>query len=84
MDNAGDTNNNSKIFIYTGGRVPEHLKRHITHAIIDKSSVKCHKGVEIVGKCAFWGCNALRAAKLPGAKIIGLKAFYWCDRLEEV
>ena len=67
-----DVDNNNIIYIYTGGRVPQHLKNIITHAIIDKSvreiddeafyncpnllDVKGHDGVETVRKWVFCSC----------------------------
>jgi len=100
MNHAGVTNHDSVVFVYTGGRVPEYLRERITHAIIDKSvsvideyafqdcpklrSVACHKGVEIIRKCAFMSCNGLRVLNLPGVKHIETWAFKKCRRLFQV
>ena len=87
-------------FIYMGGRVPEHLKQHITHAIIDKSvrsiddfaffecphllHVEFHKGVRRVGKEAFAHCPSLRHLRMPGVSIIEDAAFFDCRSLIDV
>src|SRR6056300_1731646 len=88
------------LYIYTGGRVPEHLKEHITHAIIDKSirsidnfafyecthlvDVKFHDDVLHVGKEAFAHCSRLRHLLLPGVRIIDNAAFFDCQQLVDV
>ena len=38
------------IYVYRGGRVPEHLRQRITHARIDKS-------VKIIDEIAFDNCT---------------------------
>jgi len=65
------------IFAYTGGeRVPQHLRKIITHARIDESvttiekhafsycfnllDVDFHNEVDIVERCAFLGCRSMR------------------------
>ena len=84
------------IFIYRGGRAPQ----HITHARIDKSvdeimddafngcrillTVETHDGIRRVGKRAFYVCKLLRRINLKSAVDIDLHAFYECDNLESV
>ncbi len=88
------------LFIYTGGRVPDHIKEHITHAIIDKSvtsidvfafygcpnllHVEMHDGVDRVGREAFAHCPSLAQVKMPGVKIIDEMAFFDCQQLIDV
>jgi hypothetical protein len=78
------------IFVYTGGRAPQ----HVINVIIDKSvkeidrqafynnrnlrSVECHDGVERIGRHAFCSCPLLRQIKLPGVKLIEQGAFSNC------
>jgi hypothetical protein len=84
------------IFVYTGGIAPQ----HVVNAIIDESveeiaeeafshkpnlrSVVCHDGLLKVGKWAFGYCHSLRRVKMPGVKIIEVKAFSDCDGLVDV
>ena len=88
------------IYVYRGGRVPQHLKNIITHARIDESitdiddeafrncpnlqSVDFHPGVKKIGKAAFMRCSRLRSIKLTGVKLIYLKAFWKCSALANV
>mmetsp|Transcript_105 Transcript_105/g.155 ORF Transcript_105/g.155 Transcript_105/m.155 type:complete len:310 (+) Transcript_105:101-1030(+) len=88
------------IFIYTGGRVPEHLKEHITHVIIHKSvrsvdafafyecpnllDVRFHGGVRRVGREAFAHCPSLRHLKMPAVRVIEDAAFFDCQQLLDV
>ncbi|KAK1735687.1 leucine-rich repeat domain-containing protein [Skeletonema marinoi] len=88
------------MFVYTGGRVPEHLRLHITHARVDESvteiddeafarchrllDVDCHNGVERVNERAFYLCRSLRRANLPGVTFIDQSAFGYCSRLMDV
>ena len=85
---AGDN-----IFVYTGGRAPQ----HVVNAIIDESveeiddnafynnehlqSVVCHDGLLRVGKWAFYNCRSLQRVKMPGANIIEEGAFHSCEDL---
>ena len=96
-DYGGD---GDEVFVYTGGRVPEHLRDVITHAIIDVSvdvidewafndciyllDVEMHKGVIRIERNAFNRYRLLRGIKLPGVESIGVLAFADCDRLEDV
>src|SRR6056300_1701960 len=84
------------IFVYTGGRAPQ----HVVNAIIDESveeidddafrynpnllSVVCHDGLLKVGKCAFFKCLSLQRIKMPGVKIIKQSAFCCCNSLTHV
>ncbi len=81
------------IFVYTGGRAPQ----HVVNAIVDESvdeiddgafgdnpnlrSVVCHDRVLKVGQWAFFNCSSLERVKMPGVKVIGECAFYNCNRL---
>jgi hypothetical protein len=84
------------IFVYTGGRAPQ----HVVNAIIDESveeidedafcdnpnlkSVVCHEGLLRVEKYAFEQCSSLQRVKMPGVKIIEEGAFSCCRSLTNV
>ena len=84
------------IFIYRGGRAPQ----HITHARIDKSvdeirdyafedckhlvTVETHNGIRKIGRSAFRRCSSLRRINLKSAVEIDEHAFFCCDNLESV
>ena len=94
MADHADDDFDGEIFIYRGGRAPQ----HITHARIDKSideidddafedceylvQVDTHDGIRKVGKRAFSGCKSLRRINLKSAVEIDLHAFYECVNLE--
>jgi hypothetical protein len=83
------------IFIYRGGRAPQ----HVTHVIIDKSvevieenafsdciclvQVETHDGITKVGNRAFFNCGCLTSIKLKSTVEIGDMAFFECG-LKEV
>ena len=85
------------IFIYRGGRAPQHVT--ITHVLIDESvneiedwafnhcenlvQVDTHNGLRKVGMNAFWFCSSLRRINLKSAVEIGYGAFFGCG-LESV
>ena len=96
-DHAQDgDNNDGDVFIYRGGRAPQ----HITHALIDESvdeieahafrhcenlvQVDTHNGLRKIGKRAFYGCNSLPRINLKSAVEIGKEAFFGCENLESV
>ena len=99
-DHADDDESNANVFVYTGTRVPQHLRRTITHARIDASITEIHAGafkncsklhhlemherVYKIGKRAFLRCRSLKAIKLLGVRIIEMEAFKLCDDLEDV
>ena len=99
MDHAVDFNYDN-IFVYTGGRVPRHLRAHITRAIVHQSisvvdeyafynctrlrSLECHEGVDRIRKRAFMNCTGLRVAKLIGVKFIEMEAFELCTRMLDI
>mmetsp|Transcript_4822 Transcript_4822/g.8208 ORF Transcript_4822/g.8208 Transcript_4822/m.8208 type:complete len:277 (+) Transcript_4822:73-903(+) len=84
------------IFIYKGGRAPQ----HITHARIDPSikviddeafsnnphliSIEIHNGVEYIRLMAFHCCTSLKSVKLLGVREIAMGAFYNCQQLTDV
>jgi hypothetical protein len=84
------------IFVYKGGRAPE----HVTHVRIDKSSdaiddeafeycisldsIETHDGLRRIGKYSFHRCHSLKGIKMPGVKEIDEGAFWGCSRLSEV
>ena len=84
------------IFIYRGGRAPQ----HVTHVLIDKSlddieewafahcihllQVETHDGIRRVGKRAFYRCKSLRRINLKSGVEVGYEAFYGCENLEAV
>jgi len=81
------------IFVYTGGRAPQ----HVVNVIVDESveeiddhafaenpnlrSVCCHDGLLKVGNSAFHNCSSLQRVKMPGVKIIEAGAFSECKSL---
>ena len=95
MDHA-DEDYDGDIYIYRGGRAPQ----HITHARIDESideveanaffrcenllQVDTHEGLRKVGSKAFWVCRALRRINLKSAAEIDDFSFYQCENLESV
>jgi hypothetical protein len=84
------------IFVYTGGRAPQHVVNAIIDESVDKidddafrgnpnlKSVVCHEGVLKVGKDAFEHCISLQRVKMPGVRIIEEGAFYNCESLVDV
>ncbi len=84
------------IFVYTGGRAPQHVVNAIIDESVDKiddeafrnnlnlKSVVCHDGLLKVGKWAFGECVSLQHIKMPGVKIIEHYAFYRCTNLKDV
>eukprot|EP00986_Skeletonema_menzelii_P014858 scaffold10467_cov182-Skeletonema_menzelii.AAC.1 len=95
-DHADDGDSDGDIFIYRGGRAPQ----HVTHVRIDESvdeieeaafkdcehlvKVETHDGLRKVGSVAFWGCVSLRRINLKSAVEIDECAFYGCKNLESV
>eukprot|EP00986_Skeletonema_menzelii_P017202 scaffold18235_cov80-Skeletonema_menzelii.AAC.1 len=93
MDHVND---DGDIFIYRGGRAPQ----HVTHVRIDESvdeieedvfrycrhllQVDTHDGIRRVGAMAFLHCTSLRRINLTSAVEIGQSAFYDCENLESV
>ena len=87
---------NGDIFIYRGGRAPQ----HITHVLIDKSvddiednafypcenllTVDTHCGIRKIGKEAFRRCKSLRRINLRSVVEIDLRAFTVCNNLADV
>ena len=95
-DHADEDNNGGDIFIYRGGRAPQ----HVTHVLIDKSldeiedrafngcenllQVDTHGGIQRVRKSAFWECKSLRRINLKSAVEVGDRAFWTCENLESI
>ena len=85
-----------EIFIYRGGRAPQ----HVTHVLIDKSvdeiedyafssckrlvQVDTHNGLRKIGKYAFMRCISLPHINLKSAVEIEESAFYNCANLESI
>ena len=96
MADHADDDSGDGIFIYRGGRAPQ----HITHALIDTSvdeiednafkncqnllQVDTHDGIRKVGKDAFCQCKSLRGINLKSAVEIGYCAFFNCENLGSV
>ena len=84
------------IFIYRGGRAPQ----HVTHVRIDNSvdeieedafdgcenlvQVDTHDGIRKIGKKAFYRCTSLRRINIKSAVEIDVLAFNQCLNLESV
>ena len=84
------------IFIYRGGRAPQ----HITHVLIDETvdgievdafdccenllTVDTHDGLRRVGEWSFNRCRSLSRINIKSAIEIGYRAFYKCGNLESV
>ena len=93
-DHADDVFDGDNIFVYRGGRAPQ----HITHVLIDKSvddieelafffcenlvQVETHDGIKKIGRLAFYHCSSLRRINLKSVVEIGEEAFYKCENLE--
>ena len=95
-DHAVDDDFDGDIFIYRGGRAPQ----HITHALIDTSvdeiedmafhncrqllRVDTHDGLRKIGKKAFCRCVSLRRINLKSVVEIDQRAFFYCRNLEMI
>ena len=96
MADHADDDFDGDIFVYRGGRAPQ----HVTHVLIDKSvdeiednafedcrhllTVDTHDGIRKVGKRAFYVCTSLRWINLKSAVDIDEDAFSYCKNLESV
>ena len=95
-DHAEDDDFDGDIFIYWGGRAPQ----HVTHVLIDKSvddieleafyecynllTVDTHDGIRKIGAYAFYYCTSLKQINLKSAVEIDERAFCKCNNLESV
>ena len=94
-DHAADGFFDGDIFIYRGGRAPQ----HVTHVLIDKSvdeieenafgdcnllTVETHDGLRKIGKNAFRLCKSLRRINIKSVIEIDEFAFWICGNLESV
>ena len=95
MADHADDGGDGDIFVYRGGRAPQ----HITHVLIDRSldeiedsafyncrnllQVDTHDGIRKIGKEAFYGCLSLPRINLKSAVEIGYGAFN-CENLESI
>lgn len=100
MADHADDDSDDITFVYTGGRVAQHLRRTITRARIDASveeihagafmnctklrHLEMHEGVRKIGKRAFLRCHSLVGVQLLGVRIIEMEAFKLCDDLKDV
>ena len=85
----------TEIFVYTGGRAPQHIINACVSESIDDIpdyafnqctrlvDITFHEKVATIGKWAFPGCCSLRSIRLPGAKILRSNAYYNCTGLIE-
>eukprot|EP00984_Skeletonema_dohrnii_P009635 scaffold3689_cov107-Skeletonema_dohrnii-CCMP3373.AAC.9 len=96
MADHADDDNDGDVFVYRGGRAPQ----HVTRVVIDKSvevievdafyeceqmvQVETHDGIRSVGLRAFANCKSLRRINLKSAVEIGKYAFDGCENLESV
>ena len=95
-DHADDGDYDGDIFIYRGGRAPQ----HVTHVLIDKSvddiedhaffncenlvQVDTHDGIRRIRRYAFCMCRSLRRINIKSAVEIDEEAFCNCENLAEV
>ena len=95
MADHADDNFDGNVFIYRGGRAPQ----HVTHVFIDESvydieahafrdcqslvSVETHEGIRRIGGAAFYRCISMRRIDLKSVVEIDAYAFYGCE-LESV
>ena len=96
MADQADNDGDGDIFVYRGGRAPQ----HITHVLIDRSldeieedaflhcrqllTVDTHDGLRKIGKGAFFRCYSLRRINLKSVVEIEGGAFYSCVNLVDV
>lgn len=96
MADHADNNFDGDVFIYRGGRAPQ----HITHALIDESideiednafnncqnllMVDTHNGIRRIGNSAFYECKSLRLINLKSIRRIGRSAFNECRSLRMI
>ena len=96
MADHADDGGDGDIFVYRGGRAPE----HVTHVLIDESideigdnafngckrlvQVDTHDGITKVGERAFRLCKSLRRINLKSVVEIEEWAFFKCVNLESV
>ncbi len=96
MADHADDGGGDDIFVYRGGRAPQ----HITHVVIDKSvdviekhafdncvnlaNVETHDGITKVGLGAFYECTSLKRIDLKFVVEIDKAAFFGCENLEFV
>jgi hypothetical protein len=80
LDNDGG--GEEEIFVYTGGRVPQHLRQIITHVIIDGSATI------VIEDEAFQDCQNLLSVEQRGGRglveRVGRQAFECCFSLKSV
>ncbi|MCP4748681.1 MAG: leucine-rich repeat domain-containing protein [Desulfobacteraceae bacterium] len=95
-DNAQDNDDGGDVFVYRGGRAPQ----HVTHVLIDKSvdeieerafahckrllHVETHDGIRKVGRWAFCDCASLPRINLQSVVEIEFKAFIGCENMTDV
>eukprot|EP00984_Skeletonema_dohrnii_P015481 scaffold6708_cov133-Skeletonema_dohrnii-CCMP3373.AAC.1 len=95
-DHAEEEGEGGDIFVYMGGRAPQ----HVTHVRIDRSvdvienqafrwcenlvQVETHDGIRRVGGRTFEHCKSLRMINLLSVAEIGMMAFWLCENLESV
>ncbi|KAK1738540.1 leucine-rich repeat domain-containing protein [Skeletonema marinoi] len=95
-DHADEEDEGVNVFVYMGGRAPQ----HVTHVRIDESveaieenafngcehlvQVETHDGIRSVGFRAFYNCRLLRRINLRSAVEIDVWAFNQCEHLESV
>ena len=95
-DHAEDNDGDGNIFVYRGGRAPQ----HVTHVLIDTSideiednafedcrqllQVDTHNGLRKIGRRAFYLCHSLPRINLKSVVEIEECAFYSCVNLKDV
>mmetsp|Transcript_1389 Transcript_1389/g.2226 ORF Transcript_1389/g.2226 Transcript_1389/m.2226 type:complete len:326 (-) Transcript_1389:214-1191(-) len=96
MADHADDSDEGDIFVYRGGRAPQ----HVTHVRIDKSvdeieekafhncvhlvKVETHDGIRRVGKRAFCNCTSLQRINLKSVVEIDYAAFIGCENMADV
>ena len=93
-DHVDDNLLDGDIFIYWGGRAPQHITHVLIHESVDEIEnnafrdciqllqVDTHNGLRRIGKRALYRCKSLRRINLKSAVEIGEEAFYHCENLE--
>ena len=93
MADHADDDGDGDIFIYRGGRAPQHITRARIDESIDEIEedafkdcerlmyVDTHNGIRRIGRAAFHNCRSLRWIYLRSVIEFDYRAFYNCEKL---